>query len=98
MAGVHPWDEDSPLKICHSIAFKHQFITGRPPLGEILYPPLFPLMQTNPWASKAGGGGREDASPAVDKSPGDVPPETRTFQYLFRDTHHFWLHFPTFPK
>ena len=24
----------------YSIAFKHQSITGRPPLGEILYPPL----------------------------------------------------------
>ena len=39
-AGAHPWDGDSPLKIYHSIAFKHQFITRRPPLGEILYPPL----------------------------------------------------------
>ena len=28
-AGAHPWDGDSPLKIYHSIAFKH---TRRPPL------------------------------------------------------------------
>ena len=39
-AGAHPWDGGSPLKIYHSKVFKHQFITGRPPLGEILYPPL----------------------------------------------------------
>ena len=46
-------------------------------------------MQTNksnywlssiPWASKAGGGGREDAPPAVKKSAGDVPPEIIMFQ------------------
>ena len=38
--GAHPWDGISPFKIHYSIAFEHQFITGRPPLGEILYPPL----------------------------------------------------------
>ena len=43
-AGAHPWDGDSPLKIYRSIAFKHQFITERPPLGEILYPPLVPTV------------------------------------------------------
>ena len=42
-AGAHPWDGDSPY---HSIAFKHQFITGRPPLGEILYPPLTTVRRT----------------------------------------------------
>ena len=39
-AGAHPWDGVTPLKIRYSIAFKHQSVTGRPPLGEILYPPL----------------------------------------------------------
>ena len=43
-AGAHPWDGDSPLKIHHSIEFKHQFISGRPPLGEILYPPLIAVL------------------------------------------------------
>ena len=38
--GAHPWDGRASFKIHHSIAFKHQFITGHPPLGEILYPPL----------------------------------------------------------
>ena len=35
-----PGNGVSPLKIRYSIAFKHQSVTGRPPLGEILYPPL----------------------------------------------------------
>ena len=39
-AGAHPWDGDSPFEIHWSIAFKHQSIIGRPPLGEILRPPL----------------------------------------------------------
>ena len=39
-AGAHPWSGVSPFKMHYSIAFKYQFITGRPPLGEILYPPL----------------------------------------------------------
>ena len=30
-------------------------------------------------------GGRGDASPAVEKSAGDVPPEIMIFQYLFLD-------------
>ena len=38
--GAYPWDEDAPFNIHHSIAFKHLSITGRPPLGEILHPPL----------------------------------------------------------
>ena len=42
-AGAHPWGGVSPFKIHYSIAFKHQSITGRPPLGEILYPPLTAL-------------------------------------------------------
>ena len=39
-ARAHPWDRVTPFKMHYSIAFKHQFITGRPPLGEILHPPL----------------------------------------------------------
>ena len=39
-ARAHPWDEVSPLKMHYLIAFKRQSINGRPPLGEILYPPL----------------------------------------------------------
>ena len=39
-ARAHPRDEVSPFKMHYSIAFKRQSITGRPPLGEILYPPL----------------------------------------------------------
>ena len=39
-ASAHLWDGEAPFKIHHSIAFKHQFITGRPPLREILYPSL----------------------------------------------------------
>ena len=38
--GAHPWSGVPPYKIYFSIAFKQQSITGRPPLGEILYPPL----------------------------------------------------------
>ena len=39
-ARAHPRGGVSPFKMQYSIAFKHQSITGRPPLGEILYPPL----------------------------------------------------------
>ena len=39
-ARAHPWGGVSPFEMHYSIAFNHQFITGRPPLGEILYPPL----------------------------------------------------------
>ena len=39
-AGAHPWYGVSLCKIHYSIAFKHQSVTGRPPLGEILYLPL----------------------------------------------------------
>ena len=35
---------------------------------------------------ESGGGGRGDASPAVEKSAGDVPPEMMIFQHLFLDT------------
>ena len=38
-AGAH-WDGEARFKIHHSIAFEHQFITGSPPLREILHPPL----------------------------------------------------------
>ena len=38
--GTYPWDGISPFKIHYSIAFKHQFVTWRPALEEILYPPL----------------------------------------------------------
>ena len=40
---AHPWGRVSPFKMHYLIAFKHQFIIGRPPLGEILYPPLIAL-------------------------------------------------------
>ena len=39
-ARAHPWGGVSPFKTHYSIAFEHQSITGRPPLGEILYSPL----------------------------------------------------------
>ena len=39
-ARAHPWGWVSPLKMHYTIAFKRQSIFGRPPLGEILYPPL----------------------------------------------------------
>ena len=39
-AGAHPWDGVSPFKMHYSAAFKHQFITGHPLLGELLHPPL----------------------------------------------------------
>ena len=42
-AGAHPWGGVPPFKMHYSIVFKHQFIIGRPPLGEILYPPLLML-------------------------------------------------------
>ena len=35
-ARAHPWGGVLPLKMHYSTAFKH----GRPPLGEILYPPV----------------------------------------------------------
>ena len=44
---------------------------------------------------KRGDGG--DAAPAVEKSAGDVPPETMIFQYLVLLTHKF-LHFPPLSK
>ena len=37
---AHPWDGVLPFKMHYSIAFKRRSIAGRPPLGEILYPPL----------------------------------------------------------
>ena len=37
-ARAHPWEGGTPFKIHNSIAFIHQSITGRHPLGEILYP------------------------------------------------------------
>ena len=46
-ADAHPWGEVSSFKMHYSKAFKRQFITGRPPLGEILYPPL-PRVSTHP--------------------------------------------------
>ena len=39
-AHAHPWGGVSPFKTHYSIAFKNQSVTGRPPLGEVLYPPL----------------------------------------------------------
>ena len=39
-ADAQPWGGFSPLKMHDSIAFMHQSIIGRPPLGEILHPPL----------------------------------------------------------
>ena len=39
-ARAHPWGGVSPFKMHYLTAFEHQSITGRPPLGEILYPPL----------------------------------------------------------
>ena len=41
-AHAHPWDGDSPFKfkMHYSITFEYQSITGPPPLGKILYPPL----------------------------------------------------------
>ena len=50
---AHPWGGVSPFKMHYSIAFKHQFIIGRPPLGEILYPPL------------GGGGGGGNLPPQL---------------------------------
>ena len=35
-ARANPWGGVSPFEMHYSIAFKHQFITVRPPLGEIL--------------------------------------------------------------
>ena len=43
-------------------------------------------------------GGRGDASPAVERSAGDVPPEIMILQYLFFSTYVKILHFPTFSK
>ena len=39
-ARAHPWGGVSAFKMHYSITFKHQSNIGRPPLGEILYPPL----------------------------------------------------------
>ena len=39
-AGAHPWDGFLSFKMHYSTVFKHQLVTGRPLLGEILYPPL----------------------------------------------------------
>ena len=39
-AGAHPWGGVSPLQMRYAMVHKHQSIIGRPPLGEILYPPL----------------------------------------------------------
>ena len=47
--GIHPWEGEARFKIHHSIAFKHQFITGRPLLGKILYPPLEAMILIAPW-------------------------------------------------
>ena len=47
---------------------------------------------------ESGGGGRGNASPAVEKSAGDVPPEIVIFQYLFFLRHLQILYFPTFSK
>ena len=40
---IVPCGEVLPVKIHYLIAFRHQSITGRPALEEILYPPLTPL-------------------------------------------------------
>ena len=41
---------------------------------------------------KRGGGGTGDASPAVEKSAGDVSPEIMMFQYLFSShIHNFYI-------
>ena len=45
-AGAHPWSGVSSFKMHYSTSFKYQFITGRPPLGEILYPPLNALVRS----------------------------------------------------
>ena len=47
------------------------------------------------WAPKAGG--RGDASPAVEKSAGDVPQKLGYFSNFFLDTYTI-LHFPIFSK
>ena len=39
-ARAHLWGGVSPFEMYNSIGFKHQSIAGRPPLEEILYPPL----------------------------------------------------------
>ena len=52
-AGAHPWNGVSPFKIHHTMAFGHQFIIGRPPLGEILYPPLITTSDSTENASQS---------------------------------------------
>ena len=47
-AHAHPWNGGAPFKIHHSIIFKHQFITGRPPLEDILHPTLNQTAVTHP--------------------------------------------------
>ena len=44
-ARANPWGWVSPYKMHYTIAFKHQTIIGRSPLGEILYPRL----ENYPW-------------------------------------------------
>ena len=60
-------------------------VLPQPQIYKILWKLCQPiqLCEALPWASKAGGGGRGDASPAVEKSAEDVPPEIMIFQYLF---------------
>ena len=41
-----------PFKMHYFIALKHQSITGRPPLGEILYPPLVTVHWTGSAAAR----------------------------------------------
>ena len=50
-ARTHPWGGASPFEMHYSIAFKHQSMIGRLPLGEILYPPLD--FVTSLWVSDA---------------------------------------------
>ena len=46
-ARAHPRDGAPPFKMHYSIAFEHHSIIERPPLGEILYPPLVTTNQPN---------------------------------------------------
>ena len=61
-ARAHPWEWVSPFKMHYSIAFKHQSITGRPPLGEILYPPLSTLIFFKRWRVRSGQRSKLSAS------------------------------------
>ena len=40
VARANSWDRGAPFKISYSVVFQHQPITGRPPLGKILYLPV----------------------------------------------------------